>query len=96
MAATAVRSVADLRPDLLKPGAPARLRLERGEVSGLGPVVTAPGQQVRAGGGLRTLAQAEKPGASTDGLLRELGFEPDRLVESGAAARQLSADYLPA
>ncbi len=72
------------------------LRLVRQSVPSLGSVVVAPGQQVSSGGGLAALLPAERPGTSTERVLRELGLDVDALFSSGAASREIAHDYLPA
>ena len=68
------------------------LHLARHDVPGLGPVTLAPGQQVP---GLAVLAPAQKPGASTARVLSELRLDADALLASGAAASEISREYLP-
>lgn len=68
------------------------IHLARQDIPGLGPVTLAPGQQVP---GLAVLEPAEKPGASTACVLRELGLDADALLASGAAAGEISRNYLP-
>ena len=93
LSATRVQTVASLGRALT--GAKG-LRLERQSIPQLGAVVVAPGQQVSSGGELGSLSPAEKPGASTERVLRELGFDADALIASGAAKREIADDYLPA
>lgn len=68
------------------------LHLARHDVPGLGPVTLAPGQQVP---GLAVLTPAQKPGANTARVLSELGLDADALLASGAAAVEISHEYLP-
>lgn len=95
LSAVRVETVASLAPRLTGRRGDG-VRLERRQVPGLGPVVVAPGQQVVGGGGLRSLSVAEKPGAGTERVVRELGLDADALIASGAAAREIAHDYLPA
>lgn len=94
LSATRVRSVASLGP-LLTGRTGDGLRLRRYEVAGLGPVTTAPAQQITAGGALRSLEPAEQPGSSTGRILAELGFDAATFVATGAAARAFTDAYLP-
>ena len=94
LSATRVRSVDALRPVLLgRTGDGARL--QRAEVEGLGPVITAPAQQIHADGPLRCLKPAEKPGSSTNRVLTELGLDAAAMIAIGAAASEFAPAYLP-
>ncbi|MFM8819842.1 MAG: CoA transferase [Phenylobacterium sp.] len=94
LSAVRVETIASLAGRLADQGRRG-LRLERQQVDGLGQVVVAPGQQVVGNGGLRRLAPAEKPGASTLRVLSEFGLDAEDMIASAAAARQLAHDYLP-
>lgn len=72
------------------------IRLEKHDLPDLSAVIVAPGQQVTSGGGLARLSPAQKPGTSTERIIREVGLDPHVLFASGAAAREISRDYLPA
>lgn len=72
------------------------IRLERHDLPDLGAVIVAQGQQVTSGGGLARLSPAQKPGTSTERIIREVGLDPHVLFACGAAAREISRDYLPA
>jgi crotonobetainyl-CoA:carnitine CoA-transferase CaiB-like acyl-CoA transferase len=92
--AARVRSVADLRP-ILTGRTGNGLRLQRADVAGLGPVVTAPAQQIEAGGQLKRLDPAEQPGSSTELKLKELGLDAAAMIASGAASCAFASAYLP-
>lgn len=96
LSAAPVRDIASLVPHLLQANAKATLGLVRRSVPGLGPVISAPAGQVWWNGTvLGLLAASEKPGASTERVLSDLGVDARALVESGAAAQRISDDYLP-
>jgi len=61
----------------------------------LGTITSAPAQQMSAGGGLKQLPIAEKPGSSSERILTELGFDPNALMSSGVVAKEVSHAYLP-
>lgn len=97
LSAVAVSDIASLTPKLLKAAKTSSLRLVWRDVPGAGPVVSAPALQARWDGKpLGLLRPAEKPGASTDKILTELGLDAEKLIKSGAAAREISNEYLPA
>lgn len=93
LSAARVQTTASLSKSLMKASG---LRLVRQTIPHLGTVVVAPGQQVSSDGGLKSLSPAEKPGASTEQILRELGLDTEALLSSGAAKREITHDYLPA
>lgn len=97
MTAAPVRSVGELRALLGTGRCHAGPALVRAVVSGVGPVIQPAARQAWINGApLRTGGSAPKPGADTERLAREVDLDPDALVAAGAAARELSRDYLPA
>ena len=94
LSAARVRSVAELRP-IITGRTGNGLRLQRSDVAGLGPVVTAPAQQIGAGGQLKRHDPAEQPGSSTERILKEFGLDAAAMFESGAASCAFASAYLP-
>ena len=94
LAAVRVQTVAALAP-VLTARSGRSVHLTARNIEGLGRVVVAPGQQAWSAGALADLSPAEKPGASTELVLRTLGLDADALFASGAAAPQIIQDYLP-
>ena len=96
LSAARVNCVDALRPILEKEQEGQRLTLARRDVARLGPVVSAPPQQIQTGaGGLRLLSVTEKPGASTRRIIEEFGFSSRAILKSGAASEELCHEYLP-
>jgi len=96
MTAVPVCDVDQRRDDLLGRPEDTSLRLTRRSVPGVGPVVSVPPLQTRVNGeSLDVLASAEKPGASTRSVLKEVGADADHLLEKGVAVPALSDEYLP-
>ena len=87
----------------LEPGDPVTggpfAQIVRADHPGLGVVdVLAPGYARLDRDPLRVPTPARKPGADTRAVLGAVGFgaaEIDAMIASGAAAEQLSADWLP-
>jgi len=95
LSAARVQNVERLSRHLLDRPDASALRLVKHQIDGLGSVTTVPAQQIFADGSLRQLQAAEKPGASTKSILQELGLPAQTLLRNGAAAEEISDDYLP-
>ncbi len=95
---TAVRlnTVGELQNELLTENDHASLSLVRRNVPGLGAVLSAQPRQIQTGiGGLKAVGIADKPGASTERVLDELGLPGQEIIEKGAASREVSSEYIP-
>jgi len=96
LSAAAVRTIQDLRPLLLESASTASTSLLRREVKSLGPVIQSRPTQIFADGQpLREVAPAPKPGADTEQLVTEFGFDAATLFDAKAIKREVSRDYLP-
>lgn len=95
LSAVPVRNLDELSTILRNRDSTSSLRLITRKVDGLGPVTSVPAGQVLTDAHLLELRPAEKPGTSTQSILKELGLPVQNLLNTGAAAREISDEYLP-